>query len=224
MATQLIRRMHDAGVHVYFCINNAAAQFLDFADGTFKALGSATTPYLAATEHAGGAGAGKSYYDATLDLDVVHPGVTPLPITITAFERAGGTPAPATDEAISQPAGESIQRGDVIIVPVEPQFRICVKTTAGTAIQVETWLEAGGAPVPLFDLDPAATCVATIYLFGTGIPVITIDVDFTLNARGIFEAEYANPNFTADRLYDVDLTITSLGVDYSSRRSFTAVP
>ena len=229
MATQLIRRLHDAGLNVYFCVNNATAQFFDFSDDTFKALGSCTTPYIAATERTGVAGTGKSYYDATLDLADVHAGVTPLAVTITAFEQAGASPDPATDAVISQPAGESVQRGDVIIVPVEAQFRICVKSTAGTMIQVSTWLETGGAPVPLFTLDPAATCTVTLTLFGTDIPVITIvtgvgSADFVLSDLGRFEAEYPNPNFTADRIYVADLTITSLGVAYSARRSFTAVP
>jgi hypothetical protein len=224
MATQLIRKFWNASKNIYLCVNNAAGQFFDFSDNTFKALGSATTPYAAATERTGIAGTGKSYYDVSLNLTNIYVGLAPLPITITAFERAGGSPAPATDMAISGPAGLSLQRGDVMIVPVEPQLRICTKTIAGTTIQITAWLDAAGAPAPLATLDPSATCTVTVYLFGSDIAVFAVDSAFALNDLGQFEAEYDDPNFTADRLYTAELAIVAEGATYSGRKTFTPVP
>lgn len=225
MATRDLRRMDDAGLTGYFVIyQSGSANVYDFADQTFKALGAATTPYVAATERTGICGTGKSYYDASINLSQIHPGVAAFGITILFFEQLGGAPAPATDTPRSQPVSLTIQSGDEIVVPVDVQFRCCAKSTSGTEIQVLAWLQAGQVPVDLATLDPAATCTATIYLYGSSIPVITLDSEFALNTLSQFEAEYSNPNFTADRLYTVELAIVTGGVTYTARRTFTVIP
>lgn len=121
----------------------------------------------------------------------------------------------------------------VIAVPIEvtkrgviPQCRVCSKTTGGTTLQFQCWLEDTGLKVDLSTLDPSATCEVSLYVHGTGTAHFTLSTsDFgSAVTRDVFEEEKANPNLTADRLYDMHVTITYLGHAYTAIKSFTAIP
>jgi hypothetical protein len=125
-----------------------------------------------------------------------------------------------TDKRVIAGPIEVSQRGMI------PQVRVCSKTTGGTTLQFQCWLEDFGLKVDLSTLDPAATCEVSVYVHGTGAAHFTLSTsDFgSVVTRDLFEEEKANPNLTADRIYDMHVTITYLGVAYTAVKSFTAIP
>ena len=139
---------YDAGADVYFRIFNDSGQVFDFSDLAFKALASATTPYIAATERADMDGTGFSAYQATLNLAQINGTPTSKHYTLKAYNNA----APAdTDVAVSDALDVVVQLGELGEGELIGQAEVSVKSTAGTTAQAKAWLERNGRKVTLDD-------------------------------------------------------------------------
>lgn len=139
---------YDAGETVFFRVFDTTGNVFDFDDGIFKAIGSATTPQVAASEKTGMGGTGKSGYTASIDLAAINDTGSVGRYTAKAYAQAGGSPA-ATDPAISGGLTLSVQFGILGEKEVIAQAEISVKSTAGSTAQVSAWLEHGGNRVPV---------------------------------------------------------------------------
>lgn len=220
-----ISKQHTAGVNVYFALRRADGNYFDFADNTWKILASVTTVGLAATEQT--LADNVSNYVATLDLADVNPGLAEVDCVILAFQRAGGAPAPLTDTLIAQPYALTVQLSQAGRRTLKIEAALGVTTTAGTELALIVYLTADGELVPLHALDPAATCAVDILRQGNfpQLSLTTSDMG-AVNVAHKFEPLLADPNFTADRLYSLDVTIVADGVTITrqANKTFAVVP
>lgn len=129
--------------NIYARLFNAAGQVFDFSDNTFKAIGSATTGYVVASELTAMGGTGKSCYAVSINFGNVNNTGAISRYTLKFYERAGGAPA-ATDAAISGELSLTVQFGELGEREVVAQVELSVKSTEGVACQIMTWLEHGG--------------------------------------------------------------------------------
>ncbi len=195
-----------------------AGQVLDFNDNTFKAIGSATAPYLAATERTGINGAGKSSY--TVDLDLSHVNTSAVYRQYLVKWYTGNTPAttinPVKSETIFavENANASLFGRNFLV-----NGEISVKSTAGDAAQMSLWLEDNGVLVPLATLSPLEGAAVTGQIvarqFGSGVNAFTQNFVAGDLINNVFEKEYnpspGNAIFSNDRQYDFSGTITVNG-------------
>lgn len=226
MATETLSIQSASALNVYFTLRNSAGNYFDFSDGTFDAWGSATTPYVAATERIAKAGSAWSVYVADVDLADVAPTLATVQVVAQAWRRVGGSPDPAVDSPISEAKAIIAQWERLGPLKIDAKVRIATRTTAGTEIELMAWLESEGIRVPLHDLDPAATCSVDVLLRGN---TSQISLDATamgsVTAGHHFEPTYSNPNFTADRLYRANVTIVANGVTFGPMtHTFVVVP
>jgi len=169
VSTQQITFQHTAGKNVYISLWNSSGMVFDFADNTFKLLSAPpTTPYIALTEKTDMGGTGKSGYVGTLNLSLLNKDVTPLSITLSIYERAGGSPALNTDTVISQPLDLTIQCAELGDLPISVKLEACFTTTAGTTVRLFATLLRGGERVAVYDLDPTATLQIDVVEHTTG--------------------------------------------------------
>ena len=105
MATKTFTITYDAGASLYLAIFRPSDGYvLDFAGSpanTFRALGSATTPYVSATERTGPGGSSKSLYTAAVDLANVNSGSTPTDYVVQWFTDTGLTALVSEDLGIT---------------------------------------------------------------------------------------------------------------------------
>lgn len=224
MTTELLVREDAAGLNLYFAAQNAAGQWLDYSDWTFKALGSVTTVGLAATPQ--DLASGRKRYVASLDLEELAPGLPAVECTLGCFIRAGATPAPLTDTLAGQLLPFVAQLGAKGHRAFQTQVKLGATTTEGTLLELMAWLEADGRKVPLHTLDDDATCQVVCLRRGN-FPQFTIDTTGMgpVNANHCFEPTYNNPNFTADRIYRAEAIITASGLTFSGNlKAFSVVP
>jgi hypothetical protein len=200
-----------AYVRVYGLTGAQLGQVLDFADNTFKPLGSATTPYQTATAVA--SGTGKSLYVANLDLDELNPDAVDRAYRIQWYNNA--SPA-AGDVPLAVEAPLRVIAGRAEPVRVEVQVELAVKSTAGLAAQLSVWLEIDGQRIPVDDLDATATCSVLVREHGAGAPLFTATGDVSDVTNHVFEIEQASPGFTDDRIFEVTASITVNGTTWSS--------
>lgn len=225
MATETLVKQYYDGMNVYFMLRNTAGNYFDQDDNTFKALASCVDPYFEATERIYKAGADESDYVADIDLDGLAPGLAAVECHAIAVKRVGGSPDLAADEIISQPETIVAQLGQLGYRNYDLKFYIATKTTSGTTVQVWVELLADSALVALETIDPTAECTLEVKMHGNAS-------QFTMNAAAMgavnaahrFEAEYTNPNFTADRGFVATPTITAVGLTISRDKTFTVVP
>mgnify|MGYP007071642524 CR=1 FL=1 len=224
MATETLSKLYTESLNIYFAIWNKAGQVLDFADGTFKALSAPpTTPYVAATERGDVGGTGKSLYVADIDLDDVNRGAAVTQATAIAYQRAGGSPNLSTDSAISEPVDFAVQFGRLGAQDVVVQSQVSVKSTEGAVAQISAWLEVAGEKVDPLDIDASATCSVTVREHGEGTDLFTEAGDATDVENGRFEYEKNIPNFTDDRQYEVEASITMNGVTVSGTSNVVVI-
>lgn len=225
MATETFLKQYTAGVTVYFVIRDAAGNYFDMDDNTFKALASCVDPYIEATERILKSGADDSNYVATFDLGDLAPGLAVVECFVMAIKRVGGSPDLAADLAISQPEPLIAQLEKLGRRVMDVKWAIGTKTTAGTTVQVWAELTADGEPVALHTIDSGATCALEVKQHGntSQFSMTTGDIG-AVNAAHRFEAEYTNPNFTADRVYAAKITVVADGQTYVRDRTFTVVP
>lgn len=156
---------HTASATVFFRIWDTSGNVFDFNDNTFKAIGSATTPYVAATERTAMGGTGDSAYQAAITLENINNTALAKRYIVKAYTQAGGSPAD-TDDAISEGTivngGElTIQAGEIGEQPIVVQAEISVKATAGSTAQVSCWLERAGRLLEVSTLGGTAFTAAT---------------------------------------------------------------
>jgi hypothetical protein len=226
MATETLAVQAASALNVYFTLRNSAGNYFDWHDNTFKALASATTPYLTATERIAKAGAAWSVYVADLDLAEVAPNLAIVNCVAQAWRRSGGSPDLAVDTPISESVAIVAQWERLGPLPIEAKVRLATRTTAGTQIELMAWLESEGIRVPLHTLDSSATCTVDVLMRGN-------TSQFSLNSAAMgsvttghcFEPTYSNPNFTADRIYRANVTIVANGVTFGpTTHTFNVVP
>jgi hypothetical protein len=218
MATEKLNVDRTAGQNVYFAVFDPVhtATVFDFSDNTFKALGSATTPYIAATEETDGAGTGISLYVASLNLAALNPLPATKHVVVYAYQRAGGSPNLLTDTMFSRQElrlANSVNNLDAAaIAAMRIGFDAAVTSTAGTSLKMIAWLRDVGGVV----IDGSATCVITCREHGAGVLLFTNPSSGTASQTdyGTFEVTQSTPGFTDDRLYVFDVTIVSNGVTY----------
>lgn len=137
---------YDASQTVFFRVFDADGNVFDFDDSTFKALASATTPYVAATEQTAMGGTSKSGYTASVDLADLNDTGSKGRYLVKAYSQAGDDPAD-TDPAISDGLSVTVQFGELGEREIVAQGEVSVKSTAGNTAQVSAWLEHGGAKI-----------------------------------------------------------------------------
>ena len=209
MATETLHFEDVASANVYIRVFNDAGQVLDFADDTFKAIASATTPYLAATAKADMAGTGRSGYVAALDLSKLNSTGDPKHF-VAKFYKHSSSPA-NTDNPVSDGVDLWVQFSELTVVGGEPVygFVTCsVTSTAGSTANITAFLLWRGALVTL----GSATASITVREAGSGSDLFTVTQADKIGATAVInnrmELTKASPNFTADRQYAVSGTIT----------------
>lgn len=205
MATETFHAQHTAGADVYFRIFDVSGQVFDFNDNTFKALASATTPYVTATERTGMGGSAKSGYTAAVDLANVNNTGSATRIVVKAYDNA--TPAD-TDDPITAVAPQyfTVQFGKLGERTIVCRCEAAMTSSAGSEIRFLAWLEHGGEKITL----AAGTCTITVREHGAGAALFT-DINATPIASGLFESSQSSPGFTDDRVYEVDCQIVENG-------------
>ena len=201
MTTRNFYYVGDAGLDAYVRIFNSDGLAFDFNDSTFKAIGSATTPQQVMTERTALNGTGQSGYVTALDLGAIHDGLGPMEFFGQVYDNA--TPA-ATDVAISDPLGITIELGDIGRRQRIAWAEISVKSAAGNDAQIAAWLEADGERVEIHEVNgtvftaDAGTdfCTSATHGLSNG-DVLTLTTSNTLPAGLAIDTRYYVVNKTA---------------------------
>lgn len=213
-----------AELTLYFAIRNADGDWLDFDDWTFKALGEVAEVALPATEQ--DLSAERSRYSASIDLADLAPGLAAVECLVACYEQAGEAPSPLDDALSGRIVPLVAQLGQKGRRQYVTRCHLGATTTSGTELELMSWLEADGRKVPLHDLDDNATCAVVITRRGN-YPQLTIDTTEmgAVNADHCFEPTYADPDFTADRIYRAEAIITAQGLTFDANlKAFAVVP
>lgn len=209
MATEILNITYAPAVNVFYVVRNPLNdQVLDHSDATFKALGSATTPGLAATEKSAFGGVGESGYQASLDLDDVNATPTVMQFLIEAYIRAGGSVNLANDTLLDTgeicvASGSRVSASPGSVAPgYVVRVGMNVTATDGSNVQLYAWVERDGQPVTV-----DGECLFECYAYGGTVAQWEVD-SVTENAIGQYEATRALPNFTNNTKYLLRATIT----------------
>lgn len=209
----IISPQYTESVNIYARIFNAAGLVFDFADNTFKAIGSATTGYVVASELTAMGGTGKSCYSVSVNLANVNNTGAIGRYTLKFYERAGASPAD-TDAAISGELSLTVRFGSLGEKEVLAQAEISVKSTEGVACQITAWLEHGGEKIDVGTLGGTVFTAAitnTITSAGHGLSdgdVLLLTTSNTLPAG----LSTATPYFVINSATDTfELSLTSGG-------------
>ena len=204
-------------IRVIGLTGSQAGQVLDFNDNTFKAIGSATTPYAAATERTGINGTGKSSYTIALNLANVNSSEVAQQYLVKWY--TGATPAttvtPVKSEAIITVLFGAIA-GEVTV-----EFEINVKSTAGAAAQIGVWLIHRGEKVDLTTIDATPALSVEVREHASGSALFTATGDDTDVFDKRFEVEQASPGFTDDRQYAAEVVVTLGSTVFRGSHSFS---
>jgi hypothetical protein len=214
MATFPFKVRATGSQNVYACLENESGQFFDFNDNTFKALGSATTPYVSMTEQTNGGGSGNSHYYAAFDLSLLPKRLTTKTYWATAYVRAGGSPAPLTDVTINDPTPFNVQAMELGSFPLSVECSGAFTTTSGTAVRFIVSVNRNGVYVPIDDLDASAAATITAREHGAGSDLFTTS-STTVNSSGWFSVSQSSPGYTTDREYQHTVAITVGGESMS---------
>ena len=208
MSTAVLKHVNSASLNVYFRVFNDSGQVFDFSDNTFKAIGSATTPQVAATERTEMDGTGRSGYTASINLTNINPYPLAKRYTFAAYDN--GTPA-ATDAAISDHTEFVVQAGEVGELPITCMLDGAFTSSAGTALRLLAWLERGGQRISL----AAGSISIAVREHGAGSDLFT-GTAASPTASGDFEVTVASPGFTDDRVYRAVVAITVNTVTFTT--------
>ncbi len=187
MATKRLRIEATAGSNVYFTVWRSSDNLIfDFSDNTFKAIGSATTPYLAASENTNTGGTGRSHYTASLNLSLLGT----VDAFVQPYLRAGGSPAPLTDTTLEDPLVLVTRFGDV---PSVISAEICATMQRELdELLISVTISLDGQALDLNTLSVAPTCEVLVRQSdppGNAFPALTATID----ADGRFVATQADP-------------------------------
>lgn len=211
MATEVFRITDAPGKNVFFVFWNAAGQVLDHADHTFKALGSATTPGLAATEVTNKGGVNESSYEASLNLTYVNATPAIAAFNVEAYRRAGGSVDLAADLLLDSEeirvAAAVLAVGSVgeVIHGYTVRCGFNVTSTEGDHAQVYAWLEKDGKPATLAGTE---TCQFNCYEYSGSVDKFPSAAGVTPSANGQFERTVDLPAFQDDTEYLLIATVT----------------
>ena len=202
MATQRLRKQWTAGLNLYFAVwRSSDNKIFDFDDNTFKTVGSATTPSLAASEVTNPGGSAKSHYTASLDLALIAAGLAPVDVFVQPYQRLGGSPAPLTDTALGDPVCQTIRFGMInpfLTCKWAPSLRRELNQFIGSIT-----IEADGQPVALSGVTATMTIRGVVSTIGDAAANWYPDLDGTVTAAGRVEFSRVNPGFEGDRAYNV---------------------
>jgi hypothetical protein len=207
-------------------------KIFDWDDNTWKLISApATTPGVAMTSLVSYGGS-QSEFAADLNLSLVNAGTTPVNVAIVAFRRIGGSQAPATDTPIGEGDPITIVNGDVVVTdgPLGTGFQVVsvtdTTTTSGNNSHIKVQLlDAAGQLIDLSVADPTAVCTVNVQRDGVHNQFEIDGTDMGApNANGWFEADYENPDWTADCGYTVITTITTGGITYRGLENLNIWP
>lgn len=198
------------GQNVYAVLTNRDGQFFDFADNTFKAFASCTTPTVAMTEQPNGGGGGNSHYFYAFDLALLPKRLTTKTYWAEAYVRAGGSNAPLTDRTVVDQVPFHVQASQLGLFPLGVEFCPAFTTTAGLVMRGILSVTRNGVTIDVHALDAAATLVVTAREFGSGVDHYETD-PATVESAGWFEFEQSTPNYEDDTVYQHLLVVTVNG-------------
>jgi len=205
MATKVFSFDYDAGANLYVRIfgrtGSDVGKVYDADDDTFKALGSATTPYLACTEQTAENGTSYSSYTVAVDLANINSTLALKDYVIRAYDNA--TPA-ATDVAVGAKQEFSVQASRYGEQEITVDCKGCNTSSEGTSVKYLIRLNVNGE---FYQLANAATGVLTVRVLG-GTDLFNSGTLNPVTDAGYFEYTKASPNFTADSLYEHEIVIT----------------
>jgi len=209
MATKVFSFAYDASADVYVRIfgrtGSDVGKVYDADDDTFKALGSATTPYIACTEQTAEDGTGLSVYTVSVDLADLNSTLAEKDFVIKAYDNS--SPAD-TDAAISEELPFTVQASRYGVQELSASVVGCFTTTAGAAVKYLIRLYVNGE---FYELANAATGVLTVREQG-GTDLFTSGSINPVTDAGYFEYTKTSPGFTDDRLYEHEIVITESSV------------
>lgn len=207
MPTKTLRIEHTASANVYFSVWRSSDNLVfDFADNTFKAIASATTPYLTAVENTNTGGAGRSHYTASLNLSLLGS----VDAFVQPYLRAGVSPAPLTDTTLEDPLAIVTRFGDL---PGVIAAEICVTIDRVLdELFVSVTISLDGQALDLNTLATAPTCSILVRQSdppANAFPALTATID----ADGRFVATRSTPFAAddADQEFHAVVTITHGG-------------
>ena len=224
MATEVLQTTDAPSNNVYFALWNTSGNVFDFSDNTFKALGSATTPYVAATENTNQGGVNESGYRASVNLANVNSTPAVAVYIVEAYRRLGGSPALTTDVMLARTemrvANGTIVAGGGpgdVLTGYAVKVGMNVTSTAGDEAQLYAWVEFNGQPVIV-----SGTCVFSCYEYGGTVAQWT-ESGVANNAIGQFETVKATPNFNDDVKYLLQAAITIGSVTITGQEAFPVI-
>jgi hypothetical protein len=219
MATVPVRMNFEAAKNVYGVVWNGAGNVLDFADSTFKAIGSATTPTFALTEEATRGGGQLSGYAATIDLAKLNKSLSAMRFSVALYERAGGSPNVTSDRLLTERelVVLAAEEGDV---PITVELVGCNTTTQGAEIRYLATVKRNGRRLDVHALDPAATLALSAREHGAGASHFSAAA-VTVRTDGDFEITVtATPPaavLVGDRGYQHTAILTVAGEAFQTR-------
>lgn len=229
MATESLQITDVAGGNVYFSIwKSAAAEVFDFDDNTFKALGSAVEPFVAATEVSGRGGVGDSGYHAGVDLADINNTPAIAVYVVEAYRRLGGSPALTTDLLLSTgelriAAGSLVASGSPGDVVSGYVVKCCMALTSteGDEVQLWAWVEKNGVPITL---DAGDECSFDCFEHTSGLsqfsgPTTAVNP----SAVNLFEDVFTPTEFADNTGYTLQATAVIGGVTIVGQESFPCV-
>jgi len=216
MASYTFAQDYTASKNCYAVIYNAAGNVFDFADNTFKAIASATTPFATMTEQTSGGGTGQSTYAVTVNLALLNKTLETVRYGITFYERAGGSPAPLTDTAWLYRTAFSVQAAEIGEDELGVEVATALNTTAGEVLYGILTITRNGKPVDIYTLDSTATCTVTPRESTAGSDLWTSSAA-TVSGNGDFRFSKTTPGYTTDRVYQHTVAVTCAGTTTSFR-------
>lgn len=235
MATERINITHDAGAVVYaIVVRLSDGKVFDWADNTWKVIGSTTTPGVALTSLVA-FGADQAEYAGNLNLSTINATLAPVEVKVIFLKRLGGANLPETDTLLGETAVFEIANGEVDGGEGGQGFTVdatCNLTTInGVSMHFTAELKTqDGRSVLLATVDPAATCSIAVTMDadttgGERFPLFTLDtIDCgVVNGGSQFEVQYANPAILplgSNRGFKAKCLITSNGVVYQGDVKF----
>lgn len=161
-----------ASTNHYLAIFNTDGEVFDWDDETFKALGSATEPYLLATQLAGMGGSAKSGYVAEVDLAILNPTADDAKFYSEWFTDTALTTRVSETEEFTVTSGAI---GTALVSPRLVQAGLAVDE-AGT-LKIMAHITQDGVAVPI----ASGSCAVVCYVDDTAIAVFSASSSTVLN-------------------------------------------
>jgi hypothetical protein len=205
-----------AAFRVYGKTGAQAGKVFDFNDNTWKTIGAATTPYVAATKVTDYYGTGKHLFYVSLDLSLLNKTGAVFRYEIALF--AGATPV-AGDVAVTGRAEFAVTCSTLSDQSPVPRVEFTTNELADE-LQVSIWLEHEGAKVALSTIGGTPTCRVIAREHGAASGTLTFDtyspsVTFTRRDE-VLEGIVVDPNLTSNVQYMVQVSVTENGTTHAA--------